>query len=345
MKSKEEFDALLSQPRKVVERKLGIVMRNGQSIQAIKALGLWIFTQEQTINTMQPTRHHGTQTKLPCGDDSSDTIGHSHNSRTRREGIGKPGNSRGKDSRIRTRRGSRNRQQDSRWRRGSTLDREDGLGPSGCRTFLELFCGSKQMSTTFASHGFDTLTIDNEPSCEADITCDILLLPEHFEGIDVLWASPPCTAFSVASIGRNWNKGTVEHTPKTDKARLGIALVEKTVRIITKTKPTKWYIENPRGMFRKIIPQVMDKYGITEYRRVTVTYCQYGEKNMKPTDIITNDFDWQPRPHCKNGDPCHEKAPRGSRTGTQGIKGARNRARIPLQLCEELAKVCEETVL
>ena len=57
---------------------------------------------------------------------------------------------------------------------------------------------------------------------------------------------------------------------------------------------------------------------------------------MKPTDIWTNDFDWIPRPMCKNGDKCHESAPRGSKTGTQGLKNAKDRGIIPPALFEEI---------
>jgi hypothetical protein len=41
---------------------------------------------------------------------------------------------------------------------------------------------------------------------------------------------------------------------------------------------------------------------------------------------------------CKNGNPnCnHERAPRGSKTGTQGRKGSYNRSMIPHQLCIEV---------
>ena len=41
------------------------------------------------------------------------------------------------------------------------------------------------------------------------------------------------------------------------------------------------------------------------------------------------DADWVSRPVCHNGDTCHEAAPRGSKTGTQGIKGAIDRGVIP----------------
>jgi hypothetical protein len=39
---------------------------------------------------------------------------------------------------------------------------------------------------------------------------------------------------------------------------------------------------------------------------------------------------------CKNGDRCHEPAPRGAKAGTQGIYGAKDRGRIPPRLFEEI---------
>lgn len=44
---------------------------------------------------------------------------------------------------------------------------------------------------------------------------------------------------------------------------------------------------------------------------------------------------------CKNGDSCHERAPRGSRTGTQGLKGSKERSVIPAALCEHIVDICE----
>ena len=73
----------------------------------------------------------------------------------------------------------------------------------------------------------------------------------------------------------------------------------------------------------------------------TVTYCKYGERRMKPTDIFTNHPSPDFLPPCKNGDSCHDRAPRGSRAGTQGIAGAKDRARIPVMLCEHIVDVCE----
>lgn len=38
---------------------------------------------------------------------------------------------------------------------------------------------------------------------------------------------------------------------------------------------------------------------------------------------------------------CHEKAPRGSKTGTQGLKGAVQRSVIPEELCLHIADICK----
>ena len=65
---------------------------------------------------------------------------------------------------------------------------------------------------------------------------------------------------------------------------------------------------------------------------------------MKPTDIRTNHPDPQFKPPCKNGDPCHEKAPRGSRTGTQGLSNSKEKARIPQLLCEHIVDICERGI-
>ncbi len=107
------------------------------------------------------------------------------------------------------------------------------------------------------------------------------------------------------------------------------------MELIKELNPKLYFIENPRSAFRK-----MDFIqGIPRY---TVTYCKYGETRMKPTDIFTNCPNPKFLEPCKNKDKCHEPAPRGSITGTQGIKGARDRAKIPDKLCEHIVDICEE---
>lgn len=199
---------------------------------------------------------------------------------------------------------------------------------------IELFSGTKSFSTVAAALGHNTLTIDNDRELNPDYVCDMRSLNNiSAPGVyEILWASPPCQGFSVAAIGRNWN---FDNTPKTDSARLGIELLIKTIDLIEQGRPTWWFIENPRGKMRKM-PQLIEFLARSGGVQHTVTYCQYGDTRMKPTDIWTNATWWHPKAACKNGDNCHVAAPRGSVTGTQGIKGAKDRGRIPAELFEEI---------
>ena len=209
---------------------------------------------------------------------------------------------------------------------------------------LELFAGSCSFSNVAATYGFETFTIDNgldlktpEHYAKIDLVKDILEL--NIDEIpfqpDIIWASPPCTTFSIASCGHHWHPPdkSGNRIPKTDAAEIGLLLLEKTIWIMNQLQPKYYFIENPRGLMRKM--------GAVEYlKRHTVTYCQYGDKRMKPTDIWTN-LDWTPREMCKNGQSCHEAAPRGSKTGTQGLKNNYERSKIPYLLSREII----ETIL
>jgi hypothetical protein len=214
---------------------------------------------------------------------------------------------------------------------------------------LELFAGSRSFSNVAEELGHQTFSTDVEPFDKIDQICDIFdFTREHnidnlikeFGKPDVVWASPPCTTFSVASIGHHWTGGNKAYIPKTKQAKLGVYMVYETLKLIKNLKPKYFYIENPRGLLRKL-PVMTSRFALNDIsNRNTVWYCQYGDSRAKPTDIWTNDFNWKPRPVCKNGNPdCnHERAPRGSRTGTQGLKNDYERSKVPYELCKEILK-------
>ena len=206
---------------------------------------------------------------------------------------------------------------------------------------FDFFSGTGSSTQAFKDAGHTVISFELDDFFEATEHVDVFNLNAKdliakYGQPDFVWASPPCTAFSVASMGHHWGGGSRAYEPKTEAAKVSQELVAHTRNLIAELNPTKgWLMENPRGMLRKL-PVVA---GLP---RTTVTYCQYGDGRMKPTDLWGVVPNWIPRDMCKNGMPCHEAAPRGAKTGTQGLKGARERSRVPYALGEELLKVLEE---
>ena len=205
---------------------------------------------------------------------------------------------------------------------------------------LELFAGTRSIGRAFEAAGHQVYSVEWSKDFEnidwyediGKITAQDII--DRFGHPDVIWASPDCTSYSLAAISHHRRKeadGTL--TPITEYAKFCDKVNSHVIELIKELNPTYYFIENPRGALCN-----MDfMRGIPKY---LVTYCQYGDTRMKPTHIFTN----YPNPefkHCKNGDKCHVAAPRGSRTGTQGIKGSVDRSRIPDKLCEYIVELCE----
>ena len=210
---------------------------------------------------------------------------------------------------------------------------------------VELFAGTKSFSKVAKKLGHEIYTVDYDPIFECDEHYDLLkglsvATKNKIKDADVVWMSPPCTTFSMASGNTHWTK---DKTPKTQDAIDGKKLLLLCVDVAHYCiKYNKlFFIENPNGRAVWFVPDEWMK---------RVWYCQYGDKRAKPTNIWTN-LDIQFRTchkythkqiigeepkHCH-----HEPAPRGSKTGTQGLKGAMERGRIPKQLFIEIFKHIE----
>lgn len=207
---------------------------------------------------------------------------------------------------------------------------------------LELFAGSRSIGKAAEKLGMNVFSSDinnfkNIDYVENILNFDIKKIP--FKPT-IVWASPPCTYFSVASIGHHWHEN---NTPKTKEAVLGVQIVQKTIDIINEINPKFWFIENPRGKLKNLPV-------LSQYEYTTIWYCKYNDKRAKPTNIWSNNIwnplfnpnGWKPRNECFNGNvKCHhEAAPRGSRTGTQGLSDNYERSKIPNELCVEILKSC-----
>lgn len=208
--------------------------------------------------------------------------------------------------------------------------------------FLELFAGTRSIGKAAEVRGHNVFSVEWSKKFEdIDLYADILTVTaedilEKFGKPDVIWASPDCTTFSIAAIShhRRKNPDTGNLDPVSEYAKFCDEVDQHVLKLIEQLNPRFFFIENPRGGMRKMTWM----QGLPRY---TVTYCQYGDTRMKPTDIWTNHPDPQFKPMCKNGDSCHERAPRGAKTGTQGLKGSRERSVLPEELCEHIVAICE----
>jgi hypothetical protein len=227
---------------------------------------------------------------------------------------------------------------------------------------LDLFAGLKGWSEPWAEHGHDVITLDIEPEFECTLTVDIFdfkpsqHLPKGWHP-DVILASPPCEGFSVMNIGTNWTKPTdpIPNAPRTEAARMALAMVERARDLIADLEPTFFVIENPRAKLRRL-PVIAD------LEQVTVTYCRYGLTMMKPTDLWGGfPISWRPKPKCSTDPkasyfdeegvewrvdkvtrkPCHHAAARGARTGVQANLSPAERGKIPRQLSLSIMRAAE----
>ena len=198
---------------------------------------------------------------------------------------------------------------------------------------LELFAGSRSIGNLAEAKGMNVFSVDWQKYEGINLAIDIeILLLDDIPFIpDAIWASPDCTTYTIAAISthRNGTEPKSEYAKKCHAVNIHfISLIDEWLKLNPKMV---FFIENPRGMMRKM--PFMQRF-----KRHTVWYCTYGDDRAKPTDIWTNSEVWTPRAICHNGNKnCHHQAaPRGSKTGTQGKKGSYNRSKIPYQLCEEI---------
>lgn len=226
---------------------------------------------------------------------------------------------------------------------------------------LDLFAGLEGWSEPFRERGHDVISLDFDPSFGTDIVADILEWdPAEMPWTpDLILASPPCEGFTVMNIGKNWTKPTDDppNAPKTDLARLALAIVEQTRKVIADLGPLYFVIENPRAKLRKL-PVVAD------LDRRTVSYCRYGEVYMKPTDLwggfppsfaergvcdtrrtTTVDVDGETYVTDRTtGVACHVQAVRGARKGVQDKLSGPERAKVPYALSLDVCLAAERDI-
>lgn len=211
---------------------------------------------------------------------------------------------------------------------------------------LELFAGTRSIGKEFELKGHEVYSVEwNEEFENIDWNVDIGTICmgdviERFGIPDVIWCSPDCTSYSVAGISHHRRKDSDGNLrPISEYAKFCDEVNKNVIKLINdflEINPNLiYFIENPRGGMRKM-------NFIKDFPRHTIGYCSYDDTRQKPTDIWTNHPNPKFKPLCKPGSPCHTAAPRGSRSGAQGLKNAKERSIIPKLLCQHIVVICEE---
>lgn len=217
---------------------------------------------------------------------------------------------------------------------------------------VELFAGSRSIGRIAQARGHNVFSVDLYPFEGISLVRSVLdVEPHHVPFIpDLVWASPPCTTYSLLAIGHHRPAGK----PMSAAAVVADRLVLHTRQLIEHWG-SLYVIENPRATLRK-------QHFMQGLDRRTVWYCRYGDHRSKPTDLWSNFFHtlecpegWQPRPQCFNNNKhCHhDRQPRNyakrkelglTTQGTTGLSNAYERSKLPPELCTEVIQAAERVL-
>lgn len=195
---------------------------------------------------------------------------------------------------------------------------------------VELFCGDKIFSSIADSKGIDTFTVDYENKFNPDLCINIADLTADMlpKDIHVLFASPDCCTFSIASGNSHFDTVPYKYRkynliPKTEKAHFNYHLIEHLIQLIFDSDCLFYFIENPRGLLNHHPAMKMIPF------KASIYYADYGMNYMKPTDIWHNCFNWIPRI------PKHKYSYKLPNNNLNNLC-TRKRSHVPFQLCEEI---------
>ena len=163
---------------------------------------------------------------------------------------------------------------------------------------LELFSGTGSIGKVFRAAGWRVTSVDCEPRFGPTICCDVLQLePGMVEGnVDLIWASPPCTMYSIART-----------TAKTPRDLDGSDLLVQKVIDLADQLWCYYFMENPHSGLLK------SRNVVQGIPMCVVDYCMYAggdfpHKARKRTSVWTN-TSWTPERrlcskdcgHCVDG--------------------------------------------
>jgi hypothetical protein len=190
---------------------------------------------------------------------------------------------------------------------------------------LELFSGTHSVGKVCNILGYQVVSLDLH---NADININILdwdysIYPRGY--FDIIWASPPCSTFSILQycwVGR----GKTHESILENINNIGIPILRKAEEIIEYFNPTLWFIENPQtGLMKNYIDKPY----------YDVDYCKYSNWGYKKrTRIWTNKINFNNK-LCKK-DCINIQNGKHNRDVSISVYSLNDRYRIPESLIEEL---------
>lgn len=212
---------------------------------------------------------------------------------------------------------------------------------------LELFSGQGAISAAFKEQGHEAFRVDWSEKIEAELHLDVTRLSlgqiiELCGGVpDIVWASPQCTTYSIATHRhRTLKEGLL---PKTDTAKYDDevnVILWQLIDELIEAGTLYYFVENPRGRMRHM-------NFVKERPRYTVSYCSYGRKANakgyeefyinKPTDIWTN----HPNPAFKALCSKENKTHVHGRSKSADKRDYLSRGEIPKDLINHIVTICE----
>jgi hypothetical protein len=164
---------------------------------------------------------------------------------------------------------------------------------------LELFSGTHSVGKVCEEIGWNVVSVDMElpATHQVDIlNFDYTQYPKDF--FSVVWASPPCVAYSHLQwgwLGRKKKDGTIYTLEKMEAdMKFADELVKRSLEIIAYFQPELWCLENPQT------GRLKEREFMRHKPYYDVDYCKYSDWGYrKRTRIWTNKKDWTPLV-CKN---------------------------------------------